>query len=180
MQSELNRIKTENDNLEDYRPPAINGVIVKYKSILSAIDGKVMNAFSNNNDCAACPFCKITWKDIMNDEKEIDFAQINSQQVENLAENICETPLHIIINCLVLCFKVGFRNIKGCRKYRKTMSPKQKARKDARKIKIRNLFRSLGYPIFDVRQGGRGNANDGKSIRGGNSGTFVFWREIFL
>ena len=72
LQSELNRIKTENDNLKDYRPPAINGVKVKYKSILSAIDGKVMNAFSDNNDCAACPFCKITWKDIMNDEKEID------------------------------------------------------------------------------------------------------------
>ena len=147
MQSELNRIKTENDNLKDYRPPAINGVKVKYKSILSAIDGKVMNAFSNNNDCAACPFCTITWKDIMDDEKEIDFSQIHSEQVAKLAENICETPLHIIINCLVLCFKVGFRNIKGCRKYRKTMSPKQKARKDARKIKIRNLFRSLGYPI---------------------------------
>ena len=161
MRIELNRIKEENKNLREYRPAVLNGVTVKYKSIMSAIDGKVMNAFSDNNDCAACPFCTITWKNVMDNEKEIEFANLNFQQVEKLAENCCDTPLHMIINCLVLCFKVGFRNIKGCRKFRKTLKPKQKARKEKRETKIRNLFRSLGYPIFDVRKGGRGNANDG-------------------
>ena len=174
MRTELNRIKGENENLREYRPAVLNGVKVKYKSIMSAIDGKVMNAYSDNNDCAACPFCTITWKNIMDDQKETEFSQRFVQQVQKLAQNCCDTPLHIIINCLVLCFNVGFRNIKGCRKYRKIMSPKQKARKEKRKTKIRNLFRSLGYPIFDVRNGGRGNANDGKSIRGGNLGAFGF------
>ena len=161
MQAEMNRIKGENENLREYRPPVLNGVKVKYKSIMSAIDGKVMNAFSDNNDSAACPFCTITWKNIMDDEKEVDFANLNFQQVEKLAQNCCDTPLHMIINFLVLCFKVGFRNIRGCRKFRKTFSPKQRKRHKDRKDKIRNLFRKLGYPIFDVRKGGRGNANDG-------------------
>ena len=67
---------------------------------------------------------------------------------------------------MVLCFHVGFRNINGCRTYRKRFPKKIRARltkkKDANETKIRNFFRKLGYPIFDVRKGGRGNANDGE------------------
>ena len=74
----------------------------------------------------------------------------------------------MLINAMVLCFHVGFRNIDGCRTYRKrlpkdkVLANKLKKKREDNEKRIRNIFRKLGFPIFDVRKGGRGNANDGE------------------
>ena len=100
--------------------------------------------------------------------KEYFYAKKNRKQVLKLARQCCDCPLHMLINAMVLCFHVGFRNIDECRTYRKRF-PKNRAkllkkRRDDNETRIRNIFRKLGFPIFDVRKGGRGNANDGEYI----------------
>ena len=100
--------------------------------------------------------------------KEFFYEKKNWNQVLKLARQCCDCPLHMLINAMVLCFHVGFRNIPGCRTYRKRF-PKNRAtvlkkKKDDNETRIRNIFRKLGFPIFDVRKGGRGNANDGEYI----------------
>ena len=165
MQTELERLKTENQNLDTHRLATIPNVRVKYQSFLSAIDGKVMNALADNDNCAKCPFCTIDWNNVMDDLKEVEFSDEFIEQVHSLARNCCDTPLHLIINTLVMVCKVGFRNIRGCRKFQKRFTPIQKLRKDNNEKRIRAIFKQAGFPIFDTRKGGRGNANDGEYIK---------------
>ena len=102
---------------------------------------------------------------IMDDLKEAEFSERFIEEVHSLARNCCDTPLHMIINTLVMVCKVGFRNIKGCRKFRKICTPKQNTRKDNNEKRLRKLFKKAGFPIFETRKGGRGNANDGEYIK---------------
>ena len=165
MQTELERLKTENQNLDTHRLATIPNVRVKYQSFLSAIDGKVMNALADNDNCAKCPFCTIDWNDVMDDLKEVEFSERFIEEVHSLARNCCDTPLHMIINTLVMVCKVGFRNIKGCRKFQKRFTPTQNIRKGDNEKRLRKILKQAGFPIFETRKGGRGNANDGEYIK---------------
>ena len=126
LETELNRIKKEKDELVTYIPEGWGNVTVSYKPLLSAIDGKVMCALTHVKNSALCPFCTIGWEQVMDDLLEAGFEEENMDKVLELANNGVTSPLHILLHFLVLTFKVGFRNQPGTRTYRKKMSKEQK------------------------------------------------------
>ena len=138
---------------------------ISIRSLFTAIDGKMFNAFINNRATTRCPICLLTYKDF----KDIKYDNFNhnTQSIKNKFQ-YGFSQLHFKINCFNFLLKIAHTSnlknieiIKGCKLNK---IDKELAIKEFREYYQIEFAKKLNLKI-DYVDPGYGRTNTGNNVK---------------
>ena len=93
MRAEIGRLRSEVTNLQPFTQ--FEGVTVNFRGYISMLDGKAINAWTNNDATSRCRFCKLTPSEFRG-KREFSF----ELQVFEAIENVAMAILHFGLRCI--------------------------------------------------------------------------------
>ena len=150
--TETENIKNQINDLHDFW---YNGKNIKFKLVLSMLDGKICNVLSGTKSTLSCYICKAT----PNEMNNLQNVNMKTPIIDNLDFGL--SSLHTWIRFFECCLHIGYRMEIKCWQARKDNKSKMKERK---KLIIDRCRKELGI-LVDQPKPGYGTTNTGNTAR---------------
>lgn len=129
--------------------------LIKYKFIMTMVDGKVCNAATGTKSTSRCYICGATSKDF----NKLDYTRdVNFSAIE-FGISVLHARIRVFECILHLAYKLKVQ------KYRERKSKEEKDIEDQTKKEIQRRFRLETGLIIDMPKSNFGNTNDGNTSR---------------
>lgn len=149
--TETEHIKKQINDLHDF---SYDGKTIKYKLVLTMLDGKVCNVLTGTKSTLSCYICKATPKEMNNLN-----VKMKTPIIDNLDFGL--SSLHAWIRFFECCLHLGYRMEIKCWQARKDNKSKMEERK---KLIIDRCRKELGI-LVDQPKPGYGTTNTGNTAR---------------
>ena len=156
--NEERRLREEIEALEPFKVTVSEDhvVLIDYDIQITMVDGKVVNALTDQRSTQSCNICKAKPS-----EMNGDLQTLHEKQVDNDAMSYGLSPLHCTIRGFEYILHLGYRM--EIKKHQVRAGDKEKVKE--RKEKIQKNFRERLGLVVDMPKVGFGNTNTGNLAR---------------